>query len=284
MLGPAKAPRSKDRLQTTLSPSDETNTRTVVKGGVPTSVPFSTLYNPDGTPKPNAFTGPHGEAQAQYTPTEQATGTAVGAGLGGTAADQVHDLLTTAAGSAQRKTLLTEMQDIIKSGDFRTGPNAAKWADLVTNVNSTLGTHFDTAGAAGEQVFSKIAEQFAAAQQKVAGRAATDAQTSATRLANPNTQFSPEANSQVIGQLLGNEDLVQHEVKAYNYWLGKGGTPQDVGTKFIPSYTSRFNPLFFQEKYMTPLQKKTVIDGMSPADAKAYQAAKARYMAMDLGQ
>ena len=179
------------------------------------------------------------------------------------------------------------MSNTLKTQDFRTGPGAAKWAGYVAEANRILGTNLSADPSNAEQVFGKMAEQFSSFQRAALGNAATDAQTAATRIASPNTAYSNEANQEVIALMKGNEKLIQTEFPAWQKYQGAAQTPatqawaQRSGVvpgfgDFSQRFWKEMNPRYFQEPFMTPAQASTMRSAMTPAEQKAYDAAKAK--------
>lgn len=165
--------------------------------------------------------------------------------------------------SAQRKAMLEELRQM--QGDFRSGPNAAKWSGIVTEFDRIFGTHFADSGASDQQIFGKIAQQIASAQRDTLGLPATNAGEAAAEIAAPNSAYSPKANLALIAQLEGNEDLLQKKQAAWTAYSKKGGTYNGFASQF----NRTFDPRFFWDQYAPQATQAT--SGMTPAQAAEYQ-------------
>lgn len=240
------------------------------------SVPRSTVETADAKGIPNvqgpdgqALTGPHGEILGSLP-----------AGQEGALAsnvqnqqDRANALQTAFEGSAQRKALLQEL--LSTNGEFRSGPGAAKWSEMVTEFNRAFGTHFENDPASSQQVFGKIAQMIAAQQRDTLGLPATNAGEAAAQVASPNSAYSTEANQTLIGQLIGNEDLLQKKQSAWTKYQKAGGTYNG----FVNQFNTTFDPRFFWDQYLPDTHKAE--RGMNDAQVKQYEARKARAMGLN---
>ena len=246
--------------------------------GISGTAPQSALSTPTGEPiSTPGLTGPHGELQTSLAPGEAE---AIGLPKVGSA-QQFLDLNKASDGSVARQALLKEM--LAYNGDFKSGPGAAKWSGFMTEANRVLGTNFSAKDTPSQQVFGKLAEQFAAQQRSALGSQPTDLQTELARLSNPNGEYSPEAIRQVAGLALGNEEILQKKNEAAQAFQRHGGKPSQYN-QFQTQFNSLFDPRYFQESHMTPQQHQTLLKSMTPAQQQAYLAAKAKALSLDFGK
>lgn len=227
---------------------------------------------PDGKP----LTGPHGEIIGSLPAGQEGA-------LASTArnqADRANALQTAFEGSAGRKALLQELSQV--NGEFHSGPGAKHWSNALAEADRIaaslgLNTHFaedDHNGASAQMVFGKIAQMIATQQRDTLGLPATNAGEAAAEIAAPNSQYSPEANSALIGQLEGNEDLLQKKQSAWSKYSKAGGSYNG----FISQFNRTYDPRFFWDQYVPDAQKAG--HSMTPAQRSEYERRKAAAMSL----
>lgn len=235
----------------------------------PTGQGIPNVQGPDGKP----LTGPHGEVLGAL-PAGQEGALASGVQNQQDRANALQTAFDNGVGntSAARKALLEEMRQV--QGDFRSGPGAAKWAGIVTEFNRLFNSNFAADPSSAEQVFGKMAQIVASQQRDTLGLPATNAGEAAAELAAPNTTYSPKANLALIGQLEGNEDLLQTKQAAWTKFSKAGGQYNDFASQFNRAY----DPRFFWDQYV-PDERKAE-NGMTPAQKAEYERRRDRALAL----
>lgn len=245
------------------------------KDGAQHQITGGALLNRDGTMKPNVqdatgnpITDAKGVLQVSLPPEQVAL-------LNSTAtneADRASSLQTAFEGSTARKSLAQEM--LQANGEFRSGPGAAHWGNIVTEANRVLGTKFAADPTTAQQVAGKIAQMLSAQQRDTLGLPATNAGQEAANVASPNTAYSAGAIQTLAGQLAGNEDLIQKKQAAWTAYHKAGGSYNG----FVSQFNKINDPRYYWDQYVPDQQKATT--GMTPAAAAAYNAAERRAMSL----
>lgn len=193
-------------------------------------------------------------------------------------AKQGMNLQTTADQVPIRKAALGGMLADLQQ--FTSGPGAdwSRFAGAAANrLAQTAGFNgIDTQGIASQEGFTKLGKQIAMQQSQSLG-AGTDEKLTTALGANPNTDLSKLGNTQIIHLLQGNEDAIAAKNQEWQKYQAANG-PQSYG-KFSTEFNKAFDPRVFQMNYMSPPERKAVLDSMSKPDQKsfidAYRAAKA---------
>lgn len=239
------------------------------------NVPRSTIETPQGTGIPNVpgpdgqpLTGSHGEVLGALPSGQEG---ALASGIQNQQ-DRANTLQSAFEGSAQRKALAEEM--LQANGEFRSGPGAAKWGNIVTEANRIFGTNFAADPTTAQQVAGKIAQMLSAQQRDTLGLPATNAGQEAANIASPNTAYSAGAIQTLAGQLAGNEDLIQKKQAAWTAYQKAGGSYNG----FVNQFNRTYDPRFFWDQYVPDQQKAEA--GMTPAQTTQYE--KRRDQAMGL--
>lgn len=226
---------------------------------------------PDGQP----LTGPHGEILGALPAGKEGALASVQQNQ----ADRSNVLQTAFEGSAQRKALAEEM--LQANGEFRSGPGAAKWGNIVSEANRIFNTNFAADPTTAQQVAGKIAAMLAAQQRDTLGLPATNAGEAAAEIASPNTAYSAGAIQTLAGQLAGNEDLIQKKQAAWTkYSELPNGQPRPGATYngFVQQFNRAYDPRFFWDQYIPAQQKAEA--GMTPAQKAAYEKREQQAMGL----
>ncbi len=116
---------------------------------------------------------------------------------------------------------------------------------------------------AANESFDKLANQIAGAQG-----AGSDARLAVAQGANPSSHLSPQGVDLVVRQLQGNADFLQARAKlaaAYPDQSDRAGFESKIG--------AQIDPRAFQFDRMTPQQRVTYAQSLSPTDQKKVQTA-----------
>lgn len=247
--------------------------------GIPGTASAGQVFNETGDKIPTpSISLPNGVLPTGLAPGEEQARGEVGKAEGG----QASNLINTNAGSAGRESLLKEL--LAAQGDFRSGPSAAGWSKFVTDAKLYLpGLSLGDTSTPSQQVFSKISEQLALQQRNALGSSPTDLQTEMARQMSANNDNSPEANRRVAAIQLGNEKLIQAQMKAWEMAQGRGYKVTDF-PHFQAQFNSTFDPRYFQDPYMTAAQRQETTRGMTDAQLKQYNAGVAYVKSKDFSK
>lgn len=246
----------------------------------PEQAPQSALSTPTGEAKVvPGLTGPHGETQSGLAPGVGETQ----AGVAKNAADQYTDLRTAYADSANRKTLINNVLTAAKN--TRTGPNAPIAANVVTEANRILGTHFDEKSTTATQMVEALGNQLVSQEDNLIGRSSGKASLLVGHGANPSGIINNDTIAQLGAQMLGNEDQIQAKAKAAEGWLNQknpDGSKKNNVTKFNDfqnEWIGNVDPRVFQEPYMSTEQTKELQANLTSSGRLGeYNTKKARVL------
>jgi hypothetical protein len=187
--------------------------------------------------------------------------------LGTQSAKQGIDLQSLADQVPVRKAALQNMESALQN--FTSGPGADWKLFAKSLVNANVAPIFDPQKIASQEEFTKQATQVALQQLQTLGTG-TDEKLGSAIKANPSTALSKLGNQQIMQLLKGNEDAIAAKNQAWQEWLTQGNGPESYG-KFSTAFNKQFDPRAFQAAYMTPDERKKLVDSMSERDRATFR-------------
>lgn len=235
---------------------------------VPVSVPQSALVDETGQPKVSALTGPSGEIKTGLAPgVSEAAGTA-----GQASANMAMALVQRASKAPENKAILGNMDGLLD--EFTPGPQSGFWKKF-GQVAAEYGIKVPGAPpkdkVAAQEEFGKLAFQLAQSQFQALGGTGTNAQLDSTMHTSPSEFLTREGSKNIISLLKGNEDAISAQADAWERWQQAGNGPETYG-RFVNQWNKIYDPRVFQSQYMTPESRKTMLNGMSKAERKKFEA------------
>lgn len=256
----------------TLTPAAEAGLQPVVDPVTHETkyVPLSSVVTSTGQakgPAPVAALAP-GEGEAEATPKK-------GAG------QQIADLQAANARAVPDETLTR--QALAAADNYRSGPGSTASANLVTEIKRLTGLDVSPGAVAAsdaQQVHTKIAQQLAVSANRAGmGLNATDVQTLIAQAASADNNISSEAIHQLGAMAIGGNErtraLNAAWEKTQKYYAAKGVTltPKDF-LDMQTQFNSTHDPRYFQEPFMTKVQKEQMYNAMSKDERVRYNSGK----------
>lgn len=170
--------------------------------------------------------------------------------------DRVNKRIAAADGSGQRLAQLQTLDEMNEK--FPSGPASDDLMTMAKLFNELTGGNVAVDATNAADVFKKTAIQFAASQGF--NLPPTDLGALERLESNPNTSMAHDAIHQIVGKLMGIEELNQ---AAQKYFQAKQGAPADQQAQAATDWSQHENPFVFQVEHMTPKDKKDYMEALS---------------------
>lgn len=164
---------------------------------------------------------------------------------------------------------LLNMRDKLK--DFTPGPKA-NWSYALSSLASMLGVAAPKVveGAAAQEEFAKLAQQFVQRQVATIGGGGTDSKLEASTKAAPNEFLTREGNTKIIGLMLGLLDATEAKDKAWQKWASAGNGPETY-PKFVSEFNRYYNPRVFQAGQMSEKDRQSMLGNMTKPEQAQFE-------------
>lgn len=182
---------------------------------------------------------------------------------GGAAADQATELIGLANRVPDRKAQLYNLRDY--ASQFTGGPMSDTIYGAISGLNEVLGTKIARGEVASKEEFDKIATQIALQQSGAIG--ATDLTTRTAMGANPHSGLSKLGTEGILATLIGNEDAIAAKGNAFN----ASGKKYEDYPAWSLEFNKNFDPRIFQVQYLSPENKKVLLDGMNARERALFR-------------
>lgn len=220
-----------------------------------------------GGPLPSALVGPNGAPPSATQGAGVVTGlspaqTTAAQTQGTASADAFQQIAQAGVAAKSQNAILGNMLD--DASQFTTGPSFVNdMRTFMTRYAAAPGFNLGTNATAANESFDKFANQLADAQG-----AGSDARMAVNQGANPSSHISPQGAQLILRQLQGNSDYMEARSQlaaSYPDQTDRAGFEVKVG--------DNLDPRAFQFNRMTPQQRVTYVNSLSPDDRKAVQKA-----------
>ncbi len=262
---PLGSPDQYTRDSNALNPQNEYESATVLNPDLLNAGAQTANQDTDtqdtGRPSPMQPLGMPGAVQTGFAP-----GDPEALAIDKKAAAEQGVALQQAADNASRKGVLNEMDALIKSGGFTTGPGTELVKNFKAGAAAAFGLKSDEI--ASFDTFNKLGTQLAQQQFATLGGTGTDAKLDSAMHTSPSTALSNQSNAEILALLKGNEDAISiknQEWQKYKEQHGPGSY-----NKFATEFNKEFDPRYFQIPYLDAKSVEKIKKNMSKKEYKEF--------------